>query len=106
MDDEYFCDNINRTLPSSLAQSHDPINPNISINPTQPEAPYHSTYPTPLPTNTVTSTGMPIIGTTSVSDLELAANTTDSATTSSARESISFVGRYSFAVLAVLLIVV
>ena len=30
-DDEYFCDNINRTLPGSLVQDID--NPNININP-------------------------------------------------------------------------
>ena len=32
-DDEYFCDNINRTLPSSLIQ--DPGSPEVSVNPSQ-----------------------------------------------------------------------
>lgn len=32
-DDEYFCDNINRTLPSSLIR--DPESPDVGINPVQ-----------------------------------------------------------------------
>ena len=32
-DDEYFCDNINRTLPSSLVQDLPP--PDVMVNPSQ-----------------------------------------------------------------------
>ena len=92
MDDEYFCDNINRTLPSALLNHELPTpiaNPNPA--PSFPDCPNGNTYPTPLPTNTVTTNGRP---TTSTNDSELVA---DLATTNYSRASLSL------AVLAVLL---